>query len=177
MLINGLDVKLTPLTTICVLGVMLLLGLQLTIVVLKSQHQRQIKQAHKQLQEYARELEALAAIKERNRFAHEFYDGLGQSLAALNIQLQTANKLLHIDLEEAQRFLAQAHQLGCSTMQEVRQVVKTLGKDAKLPSHTSLPSLDCYLGCTHPDSESGFIRDEEISKPVFDVDKRFTRAP
>lgn len=132
MLISGLSIKLTSLTTTVVLAIMLLLGLQLVVVIFANQH-KQLLIAHKQLQEYAKELETLRAIKERNRFAHEFYDALGQSIAALDIQLQTAKTLLHIDLEEAQRFLVQGHQLSSSVMHEVRQVVKALGKDAKLP--------------------------------------------
>lgn len=132
MLIKGLSVKLTPLTITLVLGVMLVLGLQLTMFVLANRHKKKLLQAHKQLQEYAKEFEALAAMKEDYRLAHEFYDALGQSIAALNIQLQTANTLLHIDLEEAQRFLVQAHQISSGVMQEVRQIVKALGKDAKL---------------------------------------------
>jgi signal transduction histidine kinase len=133
---------------------MLLLGLQLIALVFTiNQHRQKIKQAHRQLQEYAKELETLAAIKERNRFAYEFYDALGHSLAALNIQLQTADTLLHIDLEQAQKHLVQANQIGCNTMQEVRQAVKTLGKDAKLPSNISLSTLNYYLSCTHTKSE------------------------
>lgn len=130
MLINGLSIKLAFLTTTIVLAVMLLLGLQMVVVIFANQH-KQLLLAHKQLQEYALKLEALEAIKERNRFAHEFYDALGQSIAALDIQLRTANTLLYIDLEKAQRFLVQGHQLSSSVMQEVRQVVKALGEDAK----------------------------------------------
>ncbi|BDA66301.1 hypothetical protein RIVM261_051340 [Rivularia sp. IAM M-261] len=62
-----------------------------------------------------------------------FASGSAKSIGALDIQLRTANTLLHIDLEKAQRFLVQSHQLSSSVMQEVRQVVKALAEDAKLP--------------------------------------------
>ncbi|MEO6891535.1 MAG: sensor histidine kinase, partial [Ktedonobacteraceae bacterium] len=66
--------------------------------------------AHTQLQEYAAQVEDLAATRERNRIAREIHDTLGHYLTILAVQLETATKLeergdpgLHAELIEARR--------------------------------------------------------------------------
>lgn len=94
------------------------------------QTQRQLSMAHHQLQQYALEIESLAAVQERNRIAREIHDSLGHVLTALNVQLQTAAKLWAVDPTEAQTFLVQAKRLGETAMKEVRHSVHALRADA-----------------------------------------------
>lgn len=85
--------------------------------------------AHAQLQEYSAQVEAIGAIRERNRIAREIHDTLGHSLTLLAVQLETATQFearcdpgLHEELLEARR-VAKA----CLT--DVRHSVEALRPD------------------------------------------------
>ncbi|WP_460205038.1 histidine kinase [Scytonema sp. NUACC21] len=93
------------------------------------QKYREFKIAQKQLQQYAMQIGDLSQMQEQNRIAHNFYDTLGQSIVALNIQLQVAHKLWYIDPNQAQHSLSEAYQLSSTLMQELRQAVKKLNQD------------------------------------------------
>ncbi|MBD2463599.1 sensor histidine kinase [Oscillatoria sp. FACHB-1407] len=92
--------------------------------------QQQLSLAHEQLQQYALQIEDLAAVQERNRIAREIHDALGHALTNLNIQLQTVAKLWQHDQNQARVFLDHAQQLGKLAIQEVRQSVRALRADA-----------------------------------------------
>ena len=111
-------------------GVVLLLLLQLVNTTLAQRQTRErLSVVCQQLRRYSRQQEELVVLREHNRMAHEIHDALGHALAALNIQLQSALKLWTIDSAQSQLFLAQAQQLGVTTMQEVRQAVRALRVD------------------------------------------------
>jgi signal transduction histidine kinase len=93
--------------------------------------QEQLAIAHDQLRHYALQIEELAAVQERNRIARDIHDSLGHALTSLNIQVQTAAKLLRHDPSQAKPFLEQAQRLGTLAMQEVRQSVHALRADAE----------------------------------------------
>jgi signal transduction histidine kinase len=57
--------------------------------------------ANEQLRRYALRIEDQATLQERNRIAREIHDSLGHSLTGLNIQLETALKLIAIDPQKA----------------------------------------------------------------------------
>lgn len=105
--------------------------------------QEQLSLAHKQLREYALQIEDLAAVQERNRIAREIHDSLGHALTTLNVQLQTALKLWQHDPAQAKPFLEQAQQLGKVAMQEVRQSVHALRTDvvAEEPLEQAITAL------------------------------------
>jgi signal transduction histidine kinase len=104
---------------------------------LSERHSReQLSFAHHQLQQYALQIEDLAAVQERNRIAREIHDSLGHALTALNVQLQTVGKLWSVNLQEAKQFLEQAQKLGDTAIKEVRRSVHSLRADAK--SETNL---------------------------------------
>jgi signal transduction histidine kinase len=104
---------------------------------LAERHTReQLSLAHHQLQQYALQIEDLAAVQERNRIAREIHDSLGHALTALNVQLQTVGKLWSVNLQEAKHFLEQAQKLGDTAIKEVRRSVHSLRVDAK--SETNL---------------------------------------
>jgi hypothetical protein len=57
------------------------------------------------------------------------YKALGQSIMALNIQLQAAQKLWQINPPQAQNSLSDAYHLSSEIMQELRQIVKLMDKE------------------------------------------------
>ncbi|OUL19353.1 hypothetical protein BV372_33505 [Nostoc sp. T09] len=68
----------------------------------------------------------LLLIGEKNHELINFYKTLGQSIVALNIQLQVAQKLWEINPIQAQESISQAYQLSSDLMQELRQVVRIM---------------------------------------------------
>lgn len=95
------------------------------------QAKEQLAAAHEQLQQYALQIEELAAVQERNHIAREIHDSLGHTLTAQNIQLQTAVKLWQHNPHKAQPFLEQAQRLAATAMQEVRRSVRALREDTR----------------------------------------------
>jgi Histidine kinase len=71
-------------------------------------------------------VQELADLRVRQHLAYDSYDALGQSLTALNIQLQTALKLWETDPHQAHSFLTVAHEQGVTAMQEVRRSIAML---------------------------------------------------
>lgn len=114
-------------------GYTLLFGLSLAFVLLlmnallaERQSREKVAIAHEQLRQYALRIEDQATLQERNRIARDIHDSLGHSLTALNLQLETALKLLSADPIKAQKFLTQAKQLGSTALQDVRHSVSAL---------------------------------------------------
>jgi signal transduction histidine kinase len=70
--------------------------------------------------------QVLADLRLRHHVAYDRYDALGQSLTALNIQLQTALKLWETDPHQAHAFLSVAHEQGITAMQEIRRSIALL---------------------------------------------------
>ncbi|MFB2772441.1 sensor histidine kinase [Pelatocladus sp. BLCC-F211] len=91
-----------------------------------SKHYTDLLLQYKELRQYLLEIEELAAVQERKRIAREIHDSLGNALTSLNIQLQTARKLWHIDPSQAEQFLTEAQKLGSVAIHEVRQSVCAL---------------------------------------------------
>ncbi|MBW4510869.1 MAG: histidine kinase dimerization/phosphoacceptor domain-containing protein [Scytonematopsis contorta HA4267-MV1] len=86
---------------------------------------------HKQLQNYVLPVSNNTTMQEKNQDLVYIYNVLGHSIAALNIQLQVAQKLWQANPTQAQESLSEAYQLSRTLMQEVRQIVKTLAQDEK----------------------------------------------
>jgi signal transduction histidine kinase len=105
--------------------------------------QEQLAGTNEQLQQYALQVEDLAAVRERNRIARDIHDSLGHALTALNVQLQTAGKLWNKDLDQSRSFLTQAQRLGELAIKEVRQSVGALRADARQeePLEAAIESL------------------------------------
>jgi signal transduction histidine kinase len=125
-------------------GLSLFLIVQLvTTLIAERRTQQKLTHAHNQLRQYSLQVEALAAVQERNRIAREIHDSLGHALTSLNVQIQTVGKLWKHNPEEAFLFLEQAQQLGTMAMQEVRQSVRTLRADERedLPLEEAIATL------------------------------------
>ncbi|KAB8330754.1 sensor histidine kinase [Scytonema tolypothrichoides VB-61278] len=86
----------------------------------------ELSSVYEQLHECAVQIEEIAKARERQRIARDLHDSLGQTLTALNIQLQTALKLWRLDPTKAKFFLTRAQGLGANAIKEVRQSVCSL---------------------------------------------------
>jgi signal transduction histidine kinase len=123
-------------------------GAGLVVALLAGVIRRQVDQRTEQTQlllaesQHAREEQARsAALAERARIAREIHDVLAHSLAALSVQLETADALLesgHTD--RARTTLGRARQLTREGLAETRRAVAALRDDA-VPLPQALTSL------------------------------------
>ena len=87
----------------------------------------ELQEAHRQLQEYAGQTEALAAAEERNRLARELHDSVAQTLYGLTLQSEAASrKLAAGQLQTVEEQLAQIYQNARQTLQEIRLLIYEL---------------------------------------------------
>ena len=82
----------------------------------------------------------LATIEERNRLAREIHDTLAQGLAAITLQLETADALFQSRPERAQETIQKALQLARSNLEEARHSVMDL-RAAPLQKHSLTEAL------------------------------------
>jgi hypothetical protein len=109
---------------VLVLTIFLTLVWQLVkVIYINRQNHHQLMMAHKQLQNYA-------LLQEKNHNLVDFNNALGQSIAALHIQLQVAQKLWQVNPKQAQQSLSEASQLSRTVMHEVRQIVKDFHQES-----------------------------------------------
>lgn len=105
------------------------LSLLVKAILSERQSREKLAIANSQLRQYALRIEDIATLQERNRIAREIHDSLGHSLTALNLQLETAIKLLKANPDRAEAFLSEAKKLGSTALKEVRQSVSSLRAD------------------------------------------------
>jgi signal transduction histidine kinase len=91
---------------------------------------QELAEANKHLSDYADQVHDLAIAKERNRFAREIHDGLGQYLTTIHMQLNAASVVLESDPKEAGHILANAKKMSVEALEDVRQSVYALRKDS-----------------------------------------------
>ncbi len=82
----------------------------------------------------------LATIEERNRLAREIHDTLAQGLAAITLQLETADALFHSRPERAQETIQKALRLARGNLEEARRSVMDL-RAAPLQKHSLTEAL------------------------------------
>lgn len=99
---------------------------QLVKIIFTNRQKHQQLILAQQLQSYSLQIGSLAAMQEKNHNLLDFYNGLGQSIAALHIQLQVAQKFWQINPTQAQQSLSEAYQLTSDMMHEIRQIVKSI---------------------------------------------------
>lgn len=85
----------------------------------------------------------LATIEERNRLAREIYDTLAQGLAAIALQLETADTLVQTRPERAHEAIQKALRLTRNNLDEARRSVMDLRASALLQQ--SLPAALALL--------------------------------
>jgi predicted PurR-regulated permease PerM len=76
----------------------------------------------------------------------QHYPNLGQSIAALTIQLQVVSKLWQVNPVQAQQSLFEAYALSTSLMQEIRQTIKTTNS-ASCPRFSYFSLMIKRLSC------------------------------
>lgn len=74
----------------------------------------------------SREALVVAREEERRRLRRDLHDGLGPSLAAVRLQIQTARNLATRDAEQADGVLAEATEQVATVVQDVRRLVHDL---------------------------------------------------
>ncbi|NJO62313.1 MAG: histidine kinase [Richelia sp. RM2_1_2] len=98
---------------------------------------QQLRLAEK-LQIYASQMSFFTVIAEKispqDRLSQQslldFYQELGQSIAALHIQLQAAQKLWQVNPKLAEKSLSSAYEVSSTLMSEVRQIVKIMSESS-----------------------------------------------
>ena len=88
-----------------------------------------LQAAHRQLGEYAEQVEQLTAIRERNEIAREIHDTVGHKMTALVVQLQVAREMAERDAGKAKEVIALCEQLTRDSLHEIRVSVRTLKED------------------------------------------------
>lgn len=116
-----------------------------------------LETAHRQLAEYAVQVESLTLSNERERMARELHDTLAQGLAGLILQLEAVDThLSRGQSERAQKITAQAMARARSTLAEARRAIDDLRQNhsdmdiesiirAEAERFTSATGLDCDL--------------------------------
>lgn len=87
---------------------------------------QQIKLIQEKLKKYEMQIISVAVIQENHYNLIDFYYNLGQSIAALHIQIQAVKKVWQINPSQAQNSLSQAYDLSGNIMQEIRQMCKNI---------------------------------------------------
>ncbi|MED4712202.1 sensor histidine kinase [Bacillus pseudomycoides] len=91
-----------------------------------------LKEAHEQLQLYAKEVEELTTVRERNDIAREIHDTVGHNMTALLVQLQLAEALWKQKSDATEEVLHTCHELARKSLQEVRASVRALKEERDL---------------------------------------------
>ncbi|MCX7668787.1 MAG: sensor histidine kinase [Anaerolineae bacterium] len=103
----------------------------------------ELRTAHRQLQEYAVQVEELAVAEERNRLAREMHDTLGHALTMAVVQLEAAQRLLVSDPARSDRIIGTVREELRGALTDLRRTVAALRMpfEAELPLHQSLARL------------------------------------
>ncbi|WP_381428164.1 sensor histidine kinase [Sporosarcina thermotolerans] len=88
-----------------------------------------LQAAHRQLKDYAEQVEELTVIRERNEIAREIHDTVGHKMTALIVQLQVASEMAVRDSRKAKEVLGICEQLTRDALHEIRMSVRTLKED------------------------------------------------
>ncbi|MFG2874746.1 sensor histidine kinase [Streptomyces sp. NPDC048337] len=102
----------------------------------------ELRDSHAQLTAYAARVAQLSTVRERNRLAREFHDGLGHHLTAIAIQLEKASAFRATDPETAGKAVADARRSANRALDEVRQSVRAMrGEEQPFSLSTALADL------------------------------------
>ncbi|MFD7256435.1 sensor histidine kinase [Streptomyces sp. NPDC059874] len=97
----------------------------------------ELRDAHERLTGYAARVARLSTVRERNRLAREFHDGLGHHLTAIAIQLEKASAFHERDPDTARQALVDARRSADHALDDVRRSVRAM-RDEDGPEPFSL---------------------------------------
>lgn len=86
----------------------------------------ELQVAHRQLQEYAAQVEELSISQERNRIAREMHDTLGHRLTIASVQLEGAQRLIPSNPERAASIVGTVREQVKEGLTELRRTVAML---------------------------------------------------
>ncbi|GED03444.1 sensor histidine kinase [Bacillus atrophaeus] len=90
--------------------------------------------AHQELHLYAKQVEKLTAIHERNRMARDIHDTVGHKMTALLVQLQLLREWQKRDSQKAEQTVGVCEALSREALEEIRLSVRTLQAENSQPS-------------------------------------------
>lgn len=97
----------------------------------------ELQAKNRQLEEYAAQVETLAAVEERNRLAREMHDTIGHRLTTAAVQLEGAQRLAGREPERAAAMIGAGRQQVRDALQDLRQTVGRLREPVEI--ELSLP--------------------------------------
>lgn len=86
----------------------------------------ELQGANKKLQDYAIQVEDLAAAEERNRLARELHDSVSQTIFSMTLTAQAARMLMDSDKERAISLLDHLQTLSHNALAEMRTLIQEL---------------------------------------------------
>ncbi len=95
----------------------------------------ELQTTHRQLQEYASQVEQLTIAEERNRLAREMHDAVGHRLTVTAVQLEGAQRLIPTDPDRAAHMIGAVRDEVKQALAELRRTVATL----RAPLEVDLP--------------------------------------
>jgi NarL family two-component system sensor histidine kinase YdfH len=136
---------------------------------------RELDAAHRQLSEYAAQVEDLTLANERQRMARELHDTLSQGLAGLVLQLEAIDShLSRGNTAKAQAITQQAMERARSTLADARRAIDDLrsGDLAELDLETAVreeadrftaaTGISCDLAISLPTALAEKVRDNAL---------------
>jgi signal transduction histidine kinase len=100
----------------------------------------ELEEANQRLVEYAKKIESVTIVNERNRMAGEIHDTIGHHLTALIMEIDICKKLLDRDVKKAAEELGKASSLARNALSEVRRSVREL-KPEDMEKHMGINSI------------------------------------
>ncbi len=86
----------------------------------------ELQVSHARLEEYARQVEDLAALEERNRLARELHDSVSQTMFSVILNVRAAQMLLKRDPSRLRPQLERLQSLTQSALGEMRRLISQL---------------------------------------------------
>jgi signal transduction histidine kinase len=85
-----------------------------------------LQAAHKKLQEYAMQVEELAAARERNRLARELHDSVSQEIFSITLTSQSARLLLEREPERVTEQINHLQEMTSNVLSRLRSLISEL---------------------------------------------------
>ena len=95
-----------------------------------------LRETHRQLQEYAKSIEELTSVRERNRIARDLHDSVTQTIFSLTLLTRSARLTLGKNSDKAEEQLKQIEELSQGALVEMRALIHELR-----PPENSTPDL------------------------------------